>query len=108
MFHGLENTALLEARLVYQLHRIEDSAGGDTNSAQSRHRLVLRMLTRPARDDLIHLGLMLQSRLWGFVALVADQLLASDQLQQARPVVGICAAGQQVDVVIGTAGLARI
>src|SRR5689334_21293925 len=74
MCHRLQNTALPKAWLVGQLHRIEDSTGGDTNRAQLRHRLLLRMATRPAGNDLVHLGLMLQSRVRGFVALVAYQV----------------------------------
>ena len=107
MRHRLQNAALPEARLVGQLHRIEDSTGGDADRAQLRHRLVLRTLPRPAGDDLVHLGLTLQSGVRGFVARVADQVLAPDQLQQTWPMLGIGAAGQQVDVIVGAAGLAR-
>jgi hypothetical protein len=39
----------------------------------------------------------------GVVARVADQILAPDQLQQAWPMLGAGAAGQQVDVIVGAA-----
>jgi hypothetical protein len=44
----------------------------------------------------------------GVVTCVSDQILAPDQLQQARPMLGIGAAGQQVDVIVWAAGLVRV
>ena len=42
------------------------------------------------------------------VALVAEQVFATDQLQEARPMLGVGAARQHVNVVVRPAALARI
>ena len=62
----------------------------------------------PGGDDLVDLGRALAARLPGVVARVADQILAADHLQQPLPVLGIGAAGEDIDVVVRPARLARV
>jgi len=59
-------------------------------------------------DDLVDLGLAFYAGIGSLVARIADEVLAPDQFQQARPMLGIGTAGQQVDVIVGAAGLARV
>ena len=66
------------------------------------------MLARPGGDDLIDLGSALAARLVGVVARIAGKVLAADRLQQALPVFGIGAAGEDINIVVGPAGLAGI
>src|SRR5438128_10224 len=106
--HRLEDAALPKAGFVDQFLRIEDGAGRDADRAQLCHRLVLRALARPGGDDLVDLGLAFYAGIGSLVARIADEVLAPDQFQQARPMLGIGTAGQQVDVVVGAAGLAWV
>ena len=108
MHHRLQDPALVEARLVNQLLRIEHGASRDSDPAQLRHRLVLRTLAGPGGDEIVDLGLTFDAGIGSVVARVADQILSPDQLQQARPMLGIGSAGQQIDIVVGAAGLARV
>src|SRR5215472_17425386 len=89
MVHGLEDAALGKTRLLRQLHRVEDGARRHARAADLRHRLLFGTLAGPAGDDLIDFGLMLDPGGGRVVARIADQILASDQLQQARPMLGI-------------------
>ena len=50
----------------------------------------------------------LAARRLGVVTRVAAQVLAADHLEQALPVLGVGAAAEDIDVVVGSAGLARI
>jgi hypothetical protein len=59
---------------------------------------MFRALPRPTGDDLIDLGLALQTGVGGVVARVADQILAPDQLQQTWPMLWVGAADQPGDV----------
>jgi hypothetical protein len=59
------------------------------------YRLFLGVLARPRGDQLIDLGRALAARRSGFVARVADQVLALDRLQEAPPMIGIGAAGRR-------------
>ena len=79
MLHRLEDSALIEARLVGQFHRIEDSSGRNTGTADQRHRFFFGVLTGPLGDDLVDLGLALDSGGGLVVARIADQLLSPDQ-----------------------------
>src|SRR5216683_17267 len=80
MGHRLQDAARPEARLVDQIHRVEDGTGRDADPAQLRHRLVLGALHGPAGDHLVDFRLAFQAGVRGVVARVADQLLAPDQL----------------------------
>src|SRR6202011_4076068 len=80
----------------------------DADRAQFCHRLVLRALAGPGRDDLVDLGLALHAGIGSLVARIADEVLAPDQFQQARPMLGIGTTGQQVNVIVGAAGLAWV
>ena len=106
--HLLQDAALVEARFVDQLLRVEHRAGRDADRAELRHRLVLGALPGPGGDDLVNFRLVLQAGVRRVIARIADQILAPDQLQEARPMLRIGAAGQQVDVIVGAAGLARV
>src|SRR5260370_25953565 len=86
---------------------MEWRSGWYGGSADQRRRLVFGVLARPLGNDLIALGLALDAGGGFIVARIADQLLAPDQFQQTRPMLGIGRAGQQIDVVVGPAGLAR-
>src|SRR5271163_2837264 len=108
MRHRLQDAALPEAGFVDQLLRIEHCTGRYADRAQLCHRLVLRALAGPGGDDLVDLSLAFDAGVGGIVPRVADQILAPQQLQQARPMLGVGTAGQQVDVVVGTAWLARV
>src|SRR5258707_4046164 len=72
MRHRLQDAALPEARLAGQIHRIEDGAGGDADRAQLRPGFVLPALPRPTFDELVDLGLALQTGLEGIVTRIAD------------------------------------
>jgi hypothetical protein len=76
-------------------------------SARPRGVLVLRALPCPTGDDLVDLGPALQTGVGGVVTGVVDRILAPDQLQQACPMLRVGAAGQQVNVIVGAARLAR-
>src|ERR1700738_2758950 len=106
--HRLEDAALPEAGFVDQFLRIEDGARGDADRAQLCHRLVLRALAGPGRDDLVDLGLAFHAGIGSLVARIADEVLAPDKFQQARPMLGIGTAGRQVNVIVGAAGLAWV
>ena len=73
------------ALIVLQLHRIEHRARRNARVADPPHRLMLGVLPGPGGDDLIDLGLARDAIGRREVALVADQILAPDQFQQAGP-----------------------
>jgi hypothetical protein len=67
---------------------------------------VLVVLDGPRRDQRIDLGLPVVAQRGRLVARVADQILAADDLEEALPMLGIGAAGVDVDVVVRAAALA--
>ena len=76
----MQDTALGKARLVRQLHRVEDGSGWHASAADLRHRLLLGALAGPTGDDLVDFGLVLDPGGGSVVARIADQLLAANQL----------------------------
>src|SRR5271169_4011653 len=91
--HRLEDAALPKAGFVDQFLRIEDGADRDADRAQLCHRLVLRSLAGPGGDDLVDLGLAFYTGIGSLVARIADEVLAPDQFQQARPMLGMPPGG---------------
>src|SRR5271166_1534701 len=108
MLDHLHDAAALEARIVLQFHRIMHRTGRHPGAADQLHRLHFGALAGPRSNDLVDLVLPFRPSSHGFIARVADQIFAPDDLQEPRPVFRVGAAGEDIDVVVGTAGLAGI
>ena len=106
--HILHDAALGERGVVHQLEGVEHRARRHAGLADDPHRLFLGVLAGPGGDDLVDLGGALAARRTGVVARIADQILAADDLQQPRPMFGIGAAGEDIDIIVRSAGLARV
>src|SRR5581483_241637 len=106
VIHGLQDAALVEGAVLGQLLGVQHRARRDAGGADDAHRLVLVVLDGPRRDDGVDLLLALGAVGGCLVALVADEVLAADHMQQPLPVLGVGAAGVDVDVVVGSAALA--
>src|SRR2546428_8580300 len=108
MDHGLHGSALLERDVLVQLIRVQHRSGRNACVAHQLHGIELGVLAGPHGDDLIHLGFPLDAVGGGQIALVANQILPIDQLQQAVPMVRVRSAGHDVDIVVRPARRARI
>src|SRR6266851_4912890 len=106
--HDLHDAALVERRLVLQLHRVEHRAGRYADRNELLHRVALVVLAGPFADDRVEFLLVGDAVVAGSKARIVDQFLTADQFHQARPVLGIGTAGGQVYIVVGTAALGRI
>src|SRR5205085_12215132 len=102
------DAACVERGILHQFERVEHRAGRHPGLADDLHRLFLGVLTCPGGDDLIDLGGALAARVLRVVARVAFQIFAADDLQQTLPVLGIGAAGEDIDVIVRAARLARV
>ena len=105
---GLHDAALGERRIVQQLQRVEHRTRWNAGRADQLHRLFLGVPAGPGGDDLVDLCPALGARRLGVITRVAAQILAADDLEQALPVLGVGTAAEDVDVVVGSAGLAWI
>src|SRR6516225_12255363 len=105
---GLHDTALLEARLVLQFHRVEHGAGRHTDGNEFLHCLALVVLARPFADDRVELPFVRDTVIAGRKTRVLNQFLTADQLHQPRPVLRVGPAGGQVDIVVGATALGRV
>ena len=108
VLHRLHDAAPLEIRLVGQLHGIENGPCRHAGVAEHAHRLAFVVPARPGGDHLVDLGFALLARRPGVETRVADQVTASDHLQQSSPMRRIGAAGIDIDVVVRSAWLARV
>src|SRR5229473_2039397 len=106
--HDLHDAALVERRLVLQLHRVEHRASRHADRNELLHRVALVVLAGPFANDRVEFLLVGDAVVAGGEARILDQFLAADQLHQARPVLGVGPAGGQVDIVIGAAALGRV
>src|SRR5262249_9217708 len=104
----LHDAALGERRIVHQLQGVEYRPGRHAGGAEQRHRLLLDVLPGPGRNDLVDLRRALAARNLGVVARVAAEILATDDFEQALPVLGVGTAAEDVNVVIRPARLARV
>src|SRR5215831_13501488 len=104
--HGLQDAPLMERPILGQLLGIKHGARWDTGGTDDLHRRVLVVLARPRRHDGVHLLFALGAVSRCCITLVADQILTADDLQETLPVLGIGAAGVDIDIVVGPAALA--
>jgi len=106
MVHGLQDAALVECAVLGELLGIEHDAPRNAGGPDDPHRLVLVVLARPRRHDGVYLLFALGAIGGCRVALVTDQVLSADDLEQTLPVLGIGAARVNIHVVVGPAALA--
>src|SRR5579875_546964 len=108
MLDGDEDLAAIEIGIVEQFHRVHDRAGGDAVVAEPLHDLELGVVLGPFGDHGVDLMAVLEALLRAVEARIADQILASDDLEEPLPVLGIGPGSVDVAVVVRTAALARI
>ena len=108
MLHRLQNAALRKGRVLGQFLGVEHGACRDACRSEQLHGGVLVVPAGPLGDHGVDLGFMLLARFGIGQARIVQQFLASQHAQQPLPMLGIGAAGVDVDVVVGPAALARI
>ena len=106
MLDRLDEVARGEVRVRVEVRRVEDRARGHAGGTQLAHRLLLRPLPCPLLDLVVQLLHMLEARLLGREARVCEHVRAVERGAERVP----HARGDdhQVDVIVGSEGLARV
>src|SRR2546428_6821874 len=108
MVDGHDHLALLQGKILRDLHRVVDCPGGYTSVAQDLHDLDLGAALGKLAQNAVHLVVIGPAPLRRVEALVTDQVVSADGLQQAVPVPVARAAGVDEAVVIEACRLALV
>src|SRR5215831_21197762 len=100
--------ALLDGGILRDLHGVVDGPSRDASVAQDLHDLLLGAALGKLSQDTVHFVVMGPALLWRVEALIADQVVAADGLQQPVPVPVAGAAGVDETEVIDPPALALV
>src|SRR5262245_12850107 len=86
MIDGDNHLALLNSGILRDLHGVIDRPSRNASVAQDLHDLLLGAALGKLSQDAVHFVVMGPALLWSVEALIADQVVAADGLQQPVPV----------------------